>query len=549
MVNLDALVAERHALLEQVPRQRLVFFVKHLIKQSRTDALSSDFKAAIMRVLLPVLPLLKDLYESFWEELVHFLEQSWEPIGDLSDNMAFTLGTNLRLYRTLKSLTQEPACNDDLNDALAAKSETLDTILIKLLPNLAEKPKQVTYWEIIQQDVALLASGMRVVAGQDLSRLYTIFDRPSPVLQLAAHKVLQRSISGSQGEISVEKALTKDYVAELPEKLLAVILTAPDPEARHLVWGDSGGLPFEVQGYLLGWLLIFSHWTNSSQRVQEDYVSAIDGGGYLPTLLAFAIEYLIDGRNQLPNASKYDITTFETTPLPPDTFSAAHCLFHLYFLSLRHLPTLVRSWWQDSAPRQSKTILESWTERYFTPSIVAAEISTLSSDHIPTLTQEDNPTTSSDDHRLEIRTSIPAREITAAIPIDETTMRIAIRLPGSYPLARATVDSVQRVGVDEKKWRGWLLHCQGVINFSRVGGPTALADGLAAWKTHVTARLRGQSECAICYSVVGVGADKQLPSKKCSTCGNLFHGGCLYRWFKSSNSSGCPLCRNAFQYA
>ena len=125
-------------------------------------------------------------------------------------------------------------------------------------------------------------------------------------------------------------------------------------------------------------------------------------------------------------------------------------------------------------------------------------------------------------------------------------MQIAIRLPASYPLARATVDSVHRVAVDEKKWQGWLMTTQGVINFSSSGDEGALIDGLLAWRRNVTATLKGQTECAICYSVVG--ADRQLPGKRCGTCRNMFHGSCLFRWFKSSNSSSCPLCRNAFNY-
>ncbi len=155
----------------------------------------------------------------------------------------------------------------------------------------------------------------------------------------------------------------------------------------------------------------------------------------------------------------------------------------------------------------------------------------------------------------------------------------------------------------------------------------SIIDGLTTWRKNVTGALKGQTECAICYSIIS--ADRQLPSKRCNTCKNLFHAGmfllfsplqspsisslrlvsipstdkvnpigrrsvksvmveavsfdklrwmeygldwngatidwltdwwwlmliicgdntgCLYKWFKSSNSSSCPLCRNAFTY-
>jgi E3 ubiquitin-protein ligase DOA10 len=40
----------------------------------------------------------------------------------------------------------------------------------------------------------------------------------------------------------------------------------------------------------------------------------------------------------------------------------------------------------------------------------------------------------------------------------------------------------------------------------------------------------------------------QTPNKRCATCKNTFHSVCLFRWFKSSNQSTCPLCRNNFVY-
>ena len=172
------------------------------------------------------------------------------------------------------------------------------------------------------------------------------------------------------------------------------------------------------------------------------------------------------------------------------------------------------------------------------PLIIANELATVSA-WAPSQAAVDQP--------LAVKVSHTTHEITASIPVDEQTMSIAIRLPPSYPLARATVDSIHRVGVDEKKWRSWLITTQGVINFSSEGKGGSLIEGLMAWRRNVTATLKGQTECSICYSVVS--AERQLPSKRCGTCRNMFHGGCLYRWFKSSNSSSCPLCRNAFNYS
>lgn len=157
------------------------------------------------------------------------------------------------------------------------------------------------------------------------------------------------------------------------------------------------------------------------------------------------------------------------------------------------------------------------------------------------------PAQDAEDQLLEVKVSSRAPELTASYPVDDQTMSIRISLPPTYPLSPILVESLHRVAVDEKKWRSWLITTQGIINFaSSSGGLGAIIDGLVAWRKNVTGALKGQSECAICYSVVS--ADRQLPSKRCGTCRNSFHGSCLFRWFKSSGSSSCPLCRNAFNY-
>lgn len=149
----------------------------------------------------------------------------------------------------------------------------------------------------------------------------------------------------------------------------------------------------------------------------------------------------------------------------------------------------------------------------------------------------------SSDEALIVKVNHRTKEVVASREIDEELMSMAIRLPVNFPLGQAVVEGLNRVAVDEKKWRSWLLSTQGVITFSN----NSLVDGIIAFRKNIAGALKGQVECAICYSLVS--PDKQLPTKKCGTCKNLFHGSCLFRWFKSSNSSSCPLCRNPFNYS
>ncbi len=91
------------------------------------------------------------------------------------------------------------------------------------------------------------------------------------------------------------------------------------------------------------------------------------------------------------------------------------------------------------------------------PLIIAAELTTVS-DWIPTQ--------ATDSQALTIKVNQKAKEITAGYEVDDQTMQIAIKLPLSYPLHQATVEGINRVGVDEKRWRSWLINTQGVITFS-----------------------------------------------------------------------------------
>lgn len=145
---------------------------------------------------------------------------------------------------------------------------------------------------------------------------------------------------------------------------------------------------------------------------------------------------------------------------------------------------------------------------------------------------------------LQVKISPNRSELIASIVIDEENpaISIAISLPHSYPFQPASVSSRHRVGVDEKKWQSWLRTIQIIILTSN-----SLIDGLLAFRRNVLGALKGQSECAICYSVIG--QDMKPPDKPCKTCKNNFHSACLFRWFKSSSSSTCPLCRNNFNYA
>jgi len=234
------------------------------------------------------------------------------------------------------------------------------------------------------------------------------------------------------------------------------------------------------------------------------------------------------------DASKIDIRSFEPG-LADSPEEIDSLLVHLYFLAAKFLPTLTKNWWIDSENRV-KGPVETWTQKYISPSIIEESLNDVS-EWIKKQEQED-------ERPLVVKVSHRASELVASITVDEESppVAMAITLPPGYPLQPVVVTGRSRVLVDEKKWRSWLLTVQGVIMFSNGN----LVDGLLAFRNNVQGALKGHGECAICYSVIST--DMQTPNKKCATCKNTFHSVCLFRWFKSSNQSTCPLCRNNFIY-
>ncbi|KAL8654414.1 MAG: hypothetical protein Q9226_003448, partial [Calogaya cf. arnoldii] len=495
--------------LPSIPKQRLVFFVQHLcealVKTFNADddtgiqALGSTSKltmyAEIMRALGHVLPALSETYGTFWESIIEVLTRAWSLLGAgaVSDDKLPLIHAGLRLYSTLQRHGLNES-NDDLVDALHSHEKWIASSMIGLLhslrghPDESHQPRKIVNGLLARQ-ISYANVAMEPAA---TSELFPVLGSESLALQDSAYSLLHRQIPKSQEDVALDKALSKDYVAKLPEELLSLILEAPPPSALTDV-DFKRSMPPSLRSYLLSWQLIFDHWTGASDAVKNDYINAVKEGSYIQALLHLASQILVTSRSRPVDASKFDFDSYMPGSEDTPEKEAHLMLIHLYFLALKHLPTLSKAWWRDNTSRQTQVFVESWTEKYISPLVMSSELATVSAW---------GPTQASDpDQPLSVKVSTSTREITASIPIDEQFMSLAIILPPSYPLSRATVSGLHRVGVTEQKWRSWIITTQGVINFSDIGGGNQLIDGLMAWRKNVTATLKGQTECAICYSV------------------------------------------------
>lgn len=54
-------------------------------------------------------------------------------------------------------------------------------------------------------------------------------------------------------------------------------------------------------------------------------------------------------------------------------------------------------------------------------------------------------------------------EVVAAYSVDEHQLELRLRIPSDWPLHKMEVRDEKRVGVDENRWRAWVLGVQQTI--------------------------------------------------------------------------------------
>ncbi|KAF9874762.1 hypothetical protein CkaCkLH20_07899 [Colletotrichum karsti] len=520
-----------------VANNRIVFAVRQITSWlDDTLNLTPALSAEICRALQRLLPSMKDVYGPHWEKTVEFSTALWAKASDdrLDASLPY-IHTSLKLMTALETLS-EP--NDDLEDALKEYAETKSLSLIELLKLDREKATQPL--EIVDAIICRQVDKIPLKHISDLSELYGLVAAESRSIQTAAFNLLHRALPAQQEELSVNVLLDKTD-ARLPDELLSLLLDAPTLER----YPDEvlAQFPLPIRSYLLSWHLVFDAFSKASLKVRNDYTEHLKSESYLSPLLDFTFDVLGHSAAHPLSLEREGLTTTHITSYDisladaePEERNLHWLLVHLYYLTLKYTPGLFKTWYLDCRSKQTRIAVEGWMTRYFSPIIVSDALDEVAA----WAAAQEAPV--DDEKELVVKVSKAGREITAGYEVDESMASIAVKVPASYPIEGVAVVGVNRVAVSEKKWQSWLLTTQGIITFSN----GSIIDGLSAFRRNVVGALKGQSECAICYSIIST--DKKMPDKKCQTCKNLFHRTCLYKWFQSSNQNTCPLCRNPIDY-
>lgn len=521
LVLLDVLLNGDSEPLKTIPSQRQVFLLQsleHLLSNADADFV---YQTMALKLLEPLVTATSEIYGAHWERILQSLMEILQNNNDLENDLPL-LHAALRLYGRLKSLAMSDEPNEDLVDAWKAAQQDLEASLLGCLSNFSNttnetnQPRQITA-ELLQRHLS------QIDARHDMS-LYSLLSSNVDSVRSAAYDLLHRSIPREQEQIALNAAVAHEE-AHLPSSLLELLSDIPR---------NAGNVAMR-RSYLLCWNLLFDHFLNAPHSIQEHYAADVKAKSMLGDLLALICDICRITSNRPLDVSKMDVENFELRPSDTEDQEQQRLAAHLYYCCLLYLPGPVRSWYVEQR-NQIKTPLEAWTQKYFSPTLISAAAKAVA-DWAATQPggQDEGP--------VNVKTSLSGYVTVASIALDEDSppVSLAISLAKNHPLDSPTVESRTRVGVSEKNWQSWLRTIQ-IIIFST----GSMIDGLIAFHRNFHGALKGQRECAICYSIIGT--DMQTANKRCGTCRNTFHGACLFRWFKSSNSSSCPLCRNNFNY-
>lgn len=205
----------------------------------------------------------------------------------------------------------------------------------------------------------------------------------------------------------------------------------------------------------------------------------------------------------------------------------------LVMKSIITIPSSFRNFWANLKLRSEKEAILRFISLNARSSILAKEAKLLD------LSRERNSRSFSDD--LKVHISVAKGEVFASFVQDESTLTLIISVPIEFPLKNVEIICRDKLGMEENRWRRWILQMIQLINNSE----KSLIDAVFWWKANIQKQIEGIDPCPICYSILHT-RNSSLPSLKCPTCRNKFHANCLHTWFKSSGKSKCVVCQQPF---
>ncbi|KAF8624962.1 hypothetical protein AX15_005604 [Amanita polypyramis BW_CC] len=514
-----------------LPQQRAVNVVKACQQWISSDEdIDEEVESVMLLVFLHLAPILDTVPGSHWEFTFDVIESNLES-SDIKDDTTFVaLARALRLIIVVEELakTNKPFSEGWQPRRVQILRTVRDMAMVKLDAVGISVPRSICR-ELILTVVQDLPSSLLDL--ETLPKMSHLLVGSSVEVKKMAYHLLSTAARRRTEHLVIEAGVDVEATVkiDLPNELIAVLQT-------DLNMGDFEGLWDEqnVLGCFLGWMLVFDSFQDASLKVKLSYVDQLRGldlisNEFMPSILN--VLRLSEGLTKAFKLDMWSVDEYHVELYEQGTpFSIPVLAAHLYYRALLTVPSLIHNWVLDCKDRQLSSAVINYTSTHFSPVIIQAELAHTKSAEV---------TSDLVDENFKVKVASSTNEVVAAYAVDEHQLEIKLKIPGDWPLHKIEVKDVKRVGVDEHRWRAWILAVQQSI-WSHNG---RILDGLGLFKKNVTLHFEGQTECAICYSIISP-MDGSLPKKPCKTCRNRFHAGCLYKWFNTSHSSSCPLCRS-----
>ncbi|KAH9035965.1 hypothetical protein EDB84DRAFT_1659282 [Lactarius hengduanensis] len=517
-----------------LPQPRAVNFVKACQGWVSSDEdIDEDVESEITNVFFHLVPILQNVSGSHWEFIFDVIENNLENTSFEDDTTLTTLWRTIRLIQVIQDQVL-------YNKALRADWKQRETTVLSLLRDIvASEPRSIppstpravcreAALSIVQSLPSSLMDHTTLPKATVLttrnSKCTDHFKMAYELLREAAHKRTEHLVieAGVDTESIVRSSLPLELISLL-QQTLDIVDIEEDPSQRTF-------------GALLGWMITLDLYTNASMKVKSGYSEHLQEVELVTTHLIPLVLNLLQLYGGVGKAVKLDAWSIDQFYIelyePGHPLSIRLLAAHVYYRALLTIPSLVRSWLLDCKDKNLSTSVTTYTATHFSPVIIDTELAHLKS---PEGLEELNS------ENLTVKVASAVNEVTAAYNVDEHQLELTLKIPSDWPLQRVTVKDSKRIGVTENRWRGWLLGVQQIV-WSQNG---RIVDAISLFKKNVALHFEGQTECAICYSIISV-SDGSLPRKPCKTCKNRFHAFCLYKWFNTSHSSSCPLCRSEF---
>ncbi|KAH7332749.1 hypothetical protein B0J17DRAFT_677411 [Rhizoctonia solani] len=519
-----------------MPQQRAVYLVQALQKwMSSDEELDTSMEALLTTLLVHLLPILQTVPGAHWEFILDILETNLSVESSVSN--IYLLLQTLRVISTVLDLTRT---NQQLKEIWTPRQNVIFQGVLQLFLNSGDNVEQseahIKYYSCLAEVIQTLPpEQMQPTLFDQLVALVSSDNIPVKVIahylarnvlvQITEQRVLEAAIS-VPSEVYEEPETALQSKFELPQTLIEKLVPPISDE------GD----PVNFQtNLLLAWWLTLEFFDNTSLRVKQAYLdqlrkSNLVKASLLPCLFGLLNIGVVGEKpfNLGPwCVDEFYLGLYDKSFAPAQNVLAAH----VYFKSLKSIPGLIRTWYSECQDRQLSAAISTYTKTHFSPTLITQELAQFRSSAA-------SASEALADEAFTLKVAPSVNEITANYAVDEQeAFEVAIRLPNEYPLRAAEVKDVRGVAGMENRRRAWLF---GVQNTAQQG---LIYDALVVYKKNVAGHFEGKSECAICYSLISV-TDRTLPTKPCRTCKNLFHASCLYKWFNTSHTSSCPLCRS-----